>query len=576
MAGLSARLAAGTRERADGPSTGIDANDPFLPLLARLAQQRDTSPQLNGTGTQRSNADAAAQSGGPHVIGGIDKSGFQNEIGHGFPGPEENRESPGPEQIPPLPTMFHEHDRNRSRTDFIAAARRAARTAQLEVQGSAPAAKEGEPYGRKKLASFFHTGKRVLSIYRRPIAIGTAILLALIVAVALGRLPILDKARDFLPAFLRPVHNAAVSKSQASAEMGSAADSGTASISPLPPLSPVAASSATPSGKMGPPKIAPSDAHAASNLPDPLAPPEGFLSQDGAGGRTHPAARPISGSDAIVGAEMQPLKQAPARGRGLGPAPTVVSPASKVQSHPPLSGSGTAIALVGTDRPPGGSDNDLLARAQAGDPAAQFDLAAHYAEDFSAKDNLALAAQWYERAAQQGHAVAEYRLASLFEKGHGVTKDLERAKDLYQRAAEKGNIRAMHNLGVLAAEGSDGKPNYTSAALWFSKAAGYGIKDSQYNFAVLLARGLGVTKDLIRSYTWFAIVAATGDADAAHKRDELAARLTSSELSAANAAAAAFVPGTPDSAANEPAPPSRGQEAAKPKAGPNKSKVSGL
>jgi localization factor PodJL len=174
---------------------------------------------------------------------------------------------------------------------------------------------------------------------------------------------------------------------------------------------------------------------------------------------------------------------------------------------------------------------------------------------------LALARQWYEKAAQQGHAVAEFRLASLYEKGRGgVSKDIERAKELYQRAAEKGNIRAMHNLGVLAAEGSDGKSNYTSAALWFSKAAGYGIKDSQYNFAALLGRGLGATKDLVRSYTWFAIVAATGDADAARKSDQVAARLTSSELSAANAAAAAFVPDTPDRAANEPAPPSAGQD----------------
>jgi localization factor PodJL len=167
-------------------------------------------------------------------------------------------------------------------------------------------------------------------------------------------------------------------------------------------------------------------------------------------------------------------------------------------------------------------------------------------------------------------------LHPLYEKGRGIAKDIERAKDLYQQAADKGNIRAMHNLGVLAAEGTGGKPNYTSAALWFGKAAEYGVKDSQYNFAVLLARGLGVTKDLVQSYTWFAIVAASGDADAARKRDEVAARLTSSELSSANAAAAAFVPQTPDRAANEPLPVPSGQEAAKANASPLKSKVSGL
>ena len=136
---------------------------------------------------------------------------------------------------------------------------------------------------------------------------------------------------------------------------------------------------------------------------------------------------------------------------------------------------------------------------------------------------------------------------------------MRQAKTLYQRAAEKGNTRAMHNLGVLAVEASDSKPNYTSAALWFGKAAEYGIRDSQYNISVLLARGLGLPKDLVKSYTWFAIVAAAGDTDAAKKRDEVATRLTSSELAAANAAAAAFEPRPMDRAANEAAPPAAAQ-----------------
>ena len=68
---------------------------------------------------------------------------------------------------------------------------------------------------------------------------------------------------------------------------------------------------------------------------------------------------------------------------------------------------------------------------------------------------------------------------------------------------------------------------------------------------MLLARGLGLPKDLVKSYTWFAIVAATGDAAAAKKRDEVAARLTSSELASANAAAAAFEPRPADTAATE-------------------------
>jgi len=236
----------------------------------------------------------------------------------------------------------------------------------------------------------------------------------------------------------------------------------------------------------------------------------------------------------------------------------------------PSAGPSTAPATP----PAVGPNENLFGQAEAGDAAAQFDLAVRYAEGGAGPRNYELAAQWYEKAAQQGLAVAEYRLGSLYEKGHGVGKDMQRAKDLYQRAAEKGNTRAMHNLGVLAAEG--GKPNYTSAALWFGKAAEYGIRDSQYNLAVLLARGLGLPKDLVKSYTWFAIVAAAGDADAARKRDDVAARLTSSELAAANAAAAGFAPRPADHAANEIASPPAQLEAAPAQRQPLKPKVSGL
>jgi len=93
----------------------------------------------------------------------------------------------------------------------------------------------------------------------------------------------------------------------------------------------------------------------------------------------------------------------------------------------------------------------------------------------------------------------------------------------------------MHNLAVLFAEGNDGKPDYAAASEWFRKAADFGVRDSQYNLAILYARGLGVGQSMTQSYMWFAIAAAQGDQDAAKKRDEVATRLDSKDLSAAKA-----------------------------------------
>lgn len=207
--------------------------------------------------------------------------------------------------------------------------------------------------------------------------------------------------------------------------------------------------------------------------------------------------------------------------------------------------------------------------ASQGDPSAQFELGVRYAEGRGAVRDLKTAAQWLEKSANQGLAPAQYRLGSLYEKGFGVERDYLRARSLYQRAAERGNARAMHNLAVLFAEGGDGKPDYASAVGWFHKAAEFGVRDSQYNLAILYARGLGATQSLKLSYMWFAVAAAQGDDDAAKKRDEVGSRLDSGELAAARALAEEFRPLQLDKSANEVAAPPAAREAVKtrPKAG---------
>jgi localization factor PodJL len=206
----------------------------------------------------------------------------------------------------------------------------------------------------------------------------------------------------------------------------------------------------------------------------------------------------------------------------------------------------------------------IRALAEGGDPGAQYELALRMAEGRGVPRDPATAAQWFEKAAGKGVAPAQYRLGSLYEKGLGVARDYSRARKLYQSAAEAGNARAMHNLAVLLAEGGDGgKPDYAVAAEWFRRAGEYGVRDSQYNLAILYARGLGVGQSLVQSYVWFSAAAEQGDADAAKKRDEVATRLDSKELTAAKAAAAAFHAKEPPRTANEAPAPAGGWEKAK-------------
>ncbi|HEX2256829.1 MAG TPA: hypothetical protein VHG92_09055, partial [Afifellaceae bacterium] len=156
--------------------------------------------------------------------------------------------------------------------------------------------------------------------------------------------------------------------------------------------------------------------------------------------------------------------------------------------------------------PPEAIGPEQLRRAAAeGDPAAQFEVAARYAEGRGVSQDMETAAEWYRRAADGGLAPAQYRLGSIHEKGIGVSKDAEAAMEWYRRAAEAGNAKAMHNLAVLYAEGIAGSSDLESAAQWFRRAAEHGVRDSQFNIGVLHARGLGVPHDLIEAYKWFAV-----------------------------------------------------------------------
>lgn len=206
--------------------------------------------------------------------------------------------------------------------------------------------------------------------------------------------------------------------------------------------------------------------------------------------------------------------------------------------------------------PAGIAGPQLRNAANAGDAGAAYEIALRYVEARGVPANLEEAARWFERAASKGLAPAQFRYASMLEKGQGVKKDLTAAQRLYIAAAAKGHAKAMHNLAVLYAEGVDGKPDYANAAQWFRKAAELGVADSQYNLGVLAARGLGTERNIAESYKWFALAAAQGDREAGRKRDEVAAHLDTQTLASAQQAVKDFTPMTqPAAAIAVPAPP---------------------
>lgn len=193
----------------------------------------------------------------------------------------------------------------------------------------------------------------------------------------------------------------------------------------------------------------------------------------------------------------------------------------------------------------------LREAALAGNAAAMFEVGARHADGRGMPRDAKLAARWFEQAAAMGHGPSQYRLASLYREGRGVPKDPAIAFQWFDRAAAQGHVLAMHNAAVLLAEGVHGAPDYAGAALWFKRAAEHGVKDSQFNVAILFARGLGVNQDLVESYRWFSAAAAQGDQDAIKKREDIGARLTKEQLAKERDWVKTFTPMKANPAAND-------------------------
>lgn len=189
----------------------------------------------------------------------------------------------------------------------------------------------------------------------------------------------------------------------------------------------------------------------------------------------------------------------------------------------------------------------LRTAAEAGDGDAAYEVGLRYAEGKGVAANQQSAVRWLTFATAKGSVPAAYRLALIQENS---LRNLQEAKRLYEWAAGKGNVAAMHALGVLASGGVEAKADWSEAVTWFRKAAELGYRDSQHNLGVIYARGFSGQTDLPEAYKWFTVAAGQGDTDSARKRDEAGARLDPAIAAKAKAAAATFVPASPNRQAN--------------------------
>src|SRR6185503_11749610 len=85
------------------------------------------------------------------------------------------------------------------------------------------------------------------------------------------------------------------------------------------------------------------------------------------------------------------------------------------------------------------------ARSALAQPAgqSQFREGERYRVGPGVPSDVAMAREWYLKAAAQGHAQAQYQLGMIYNYGRGVPKDAAQAIAWYKKAAAQGDASAM-------------------------------------------------------------------------------------------------------------------------------------
>ena len=195
--------------------------------------------------------------------------------------------------------------------------------------------------------------------------------------------------------------------------------------------------------------------------------------------------------------------------------------------------------------------DELVKKAQAGDPSAQLDLGLCYSRGNGVKASPGEGVAWLEKAANQGYAPAEFVLSSayyygseglemnrkksavwaersakqgnasgqlvlgmLYLYGDGVQKNEKEAFEWLKKSAEQGNASAQNYLGRCYRKGIGVERDEREAFAWIRKSAEQGLSSGQNNLGICYLQGMGVKKSEVEAEKWFSKAAAQGNKDA--------------------------------------------------------------
>jgi uncharacterized protein len=157
-----------------------------------------------------------------------------------------------------------------------------------------------------------------------------------------------------------------------------------------------------------------------------------------------------------------------------------------------------------------------LPLAEGSDPRAQFNIGVLYASGLGVPKDMAIAMDWWERAARQLHARAAHNLALAIlanepDRVPDAVPDYAAALRWLKIGVDAGYANSQYTMGKLTAEGLGVEADAAAAANFYLLAARQGFARAQYNLGKIYRDGIGVAQDETLSLFWWREAAERGD-----------------------------------------------------------------
>ena len=129
--------------------------------------------------------------------------------------------------------------------------------------------------------------------------------------------------------------------------------------------------------------------------------------------------------------------------------------------------------------------DDTCTLAEAGDPAAQYELGVMYQNGEGVPQNYSKSVKWFRMAAEQGDSNAQYSLGLKYSVGHGVPQNYPEAAKWHRKSAEQGCSAAQLSLARMYDRGNGVRQNELLAYMWSNLAANRGLEKAEAHRDVL-------------------------------------------------------------------------------------------